>query len=337
MKASASKAFFYLAITFLAPACANADVLYLKNGDRISGTIKRIWDNEVTIEPDYADEFQVDLPVVERIESDRDFEIEMPDGSDVVAKMQGMDSDGKQLLLVDGESIAVPLGELRDVDEPDDYFDWETLIDYSLDVNDGNTDSLNSRLSAEGMFKLGDHRHLGKVTQTTEEQDSATTKDQTVLTYTYNWLFNDPWFFAANAQAERDPIRELEHRVTFSAGIGRDIWNDPQRFLNIQLGAGFADEEIGLEKETSTVAVWLLRFRHEFFSDDFEVFHNHSIIETIDGRDNTIIKTSTGIRYEITDLLYMNMSLDWDHESEPSGASEGTDSTFVIGAGLEFD
>jgi hypothetical protein len=33
----------------------------------------------------------------------------------------------------------------------------------------------------------------------------------------------------------------------------------------------------------------------------------------------------------------MNMSLDWDHESEPSGASEGTDSTFVIGAGLEFD
>jgi putative salt-induced outer membrane protein YdiY len=200
------------------------------------------------------------------------------------------------------------------VDEPDDYFDWETLIDYSLDVNDGNTNSLNSRLSAEGMFKLGDHRHLGKVTQTTEE-----------------------WFFAANAQAERDPIRELNHRVTVSAGIGRDIWNDPQRFLNIQLGAGLADEEIGLEKETSTVAAWLLRFRHEFFSDDFEVFHNHSIIETIDGRDNTIIKTSTGIRYEITDLLYMNMSLDWDHESEPSGASEGTDSTFVIGAGLEFD
>ena len=337
MKTSASKAFFYLAIIFLAPASANADVLYLKNGDRISGTIKRIWDNEITIEPDYADEFQVDLPVVERIESDRDFEIEMPDGSDVVAKMQGMDDEGNQLLVIDGEPVAVPLGQLREVDEPDDYFDWETLIDYSLSVNDGNTDSLNSRLSGEGMFKLGDHRHLGKVTQTREEQDSATTKNQTVLTYTYNWLFNDPWFFAANGQAERDPIRDLEHRVTVSAGIGRDIWNDPQRFLNVQLGAGFTDEEIGLEKETSTVAAWLLRFRHEFFSDDFEVFHDHSIVETIDGRDNTIIKTSTGFRYEISDLLYMNVSLDWDHESEPAGAAEKTDMMFAIGAGLEFD
>src|SRR5210317_38001 len=99
MKATASIPCIYLVISLLAPTCATADVLYLKNGDRISGTIKRIWDNEVTIEPDYSDEFQVDLPIVERIESDRDFEIEMPDGSGVVAKMQGIDSDGKQQLV----------------------------------------------------------------------------------------------------------------------------------------------------------------------------------------------------------------------------------------------
>ncbi len=105
----------------------------------------------------------------------------------------------------------------------------------------------------------------------------------------------------------------------------------------MQLGAGFTDEEIGLESETSTVAAWLLRFRHEFFHDDFEVFHNHSIVETIEGRDNTVIKTSTGMRYEITDLLYLNVSFDWDHESRPAGTAENTDKTFVIGAGLEFE
>jgi putative salt-induced outer membrane protein YdiY len=337
MKALASKAIVCLAITIWVPALAAADVLYLKNGDRITGTIKSIWDNEVTIEPEYSDEFQVDLPLVERIESDRDFEVEMPDGSDVVAKMQGVDEDGNQLLIIEGESVAIPLGELREVDEPEDYYDWEALIDYSLSVSDGNTDSLNSRLAGQGVFKLGDHRHIGHVIQSREELESETTKDQTVLAYNYNWLFNDPWFFAANAQYERDPIRELKHRITASAGIGRDIWNDPGRFLNIQLGAGFLDEEIGLEKETSSVAVWALRFNHEFFSGDFDLFHNHSIIETIEGRDNTIIKTTTGIRYEISDLLYLNVSYDWDHESEPAGTAEKTDSTFVIGAGLEFD
>ena len=324
-------------LTFALIPAARADVIHLKNGDRITGTIKRIWDNEVTIEPEYSDEFNVDLPLVERIESDREFEIEMPDGTDVVAQFQGADDEGKQILVIDGESTSVALGALKEVDEPEDFYDWEVLVDYSFSLNEGNTESLNSRLAGEGMFKHGDHRHIGNITQVNEEQDSATTKEQTVVAYTYNWLFADPWFFGANGQYERDPIRELEHRITASAGIGRDFWNDPNRFLTGQLGLGFTDEEIGLEMETSTVAAWSLRFRHEFFSDDFEVFHNHSIVHTIDGRDNTVIKTSTGIRYEITDLLYANVSLDWDHETEPAGDAEKTDTLFVIGAGLEFD
>jgi putative salt-induced outer membrane protein YdiY len=320
----------------LAPA-ATADVLYLTNGDKITGTIKRIWDNEVTIEPDYADEFAVDLPMVERIESDRDFEIEMPDGSEIVAKMAGVDEDGNQILETETGSVPVPLGSLRELDEPEDYYDWEVLVDYSFSLNEGNTDSLNSRLGGEGMFKHGDHRHIANVTYIQEEQDNLTTKDQSMLTYSYNFLFRDPWFFAANGQYEKDPIRQLEHRLTASAGIGRDIWNEPRRFLNVQVGAGFRDEEIGIEKETSTVAVWSLRFRQDFFGDDFEVYHNHSIIETVSGRENTIIKTTTGIRYEITDLLYTNVSLDWDHETEPAGTAEGTDTLFVVGAGLEFE
>ncbi len=337
MKAMTRDVTALLTILLLVPAAASADVLYLKNGDRITGKIKRIWDDEVTIEPEYSDDFQVDLPLVERIESDREFEIEMPDGTDVVATMQGVDDDGNQVIVIDGEAKSVSLGALREVDEPEDFYDWEVLVDYSLAVNDGNTDSVNSRLAGEGMFKHGDHRHIGSATFVQEEQDGATTKNQSVVTYGYNWLFSDPWFFAANGQIERDPIRELEHRITTSAGIGRDIWNEPRRFLSVQLGAGFMDEEIGLDKETNTVAAWLLRFRHEFFSDDFEVFHDHSIIETVEGRDNTIIKTSTGLRYEITDLLYLNVSLDWDHETEPAGTAEDTDTTFVVGAGLEFD
>jgi putative salt-induced outer membrane protein YdiY len=300
-------------------------------------TFSLFWDNEVTIEPDYADEFQVDLPMVERIESDRDFEIEMPDGSEIVAKMAGVDEDGNQILETETGSVPVPLGSLRELDEPEDYYDWEVLVDYSFSLNEGNTDSLNSRLGGEGMFKHGDHRHIANVTYIQEEQDNLTTKDQSMLTYSYNFLFRDPWFFAANGQYEKDPIRQLEHRLTASAGIGRDIWNEPRRFLNVQVGAGFRDEEIGIEKETSTVAVWSLRFRQDFFGDDFEVYHNHSIIETVSGRENTIIKTTTGIRYEITDLLYTNVSLDWDHETEPAGTAEGTDTLFVVGAGLEFE
>ena len=65
-------------LTFALVPAAQADVIHLKNGDRITGTIKRIWDDEITIEPEYSDEFNVDLPLVDRIESDRDFEDPLP-------------------------------------------------------------------------------------------------------------------------------------------------------------------------------------------------------------------------------------------------------------------
>ena len=68
---------------------ASADVLVLKNGDRITGEIKAIWDNEITIEPSYSDEFDVDAEVVAHIESKRAFDIELSDGREFCRHAQG--------------------------------------------------------------------------------------------------------------------------------------------------------------------------------------------------------------------------------------------------------
>ena len=65
------------------PGAASADKLVMKNGDVITGNISKIEDNEVFIEPDYADEFSVDLAEVMTLEADQTFEIEMEDGSKV--------------------------------------------------------------------------------------------------------------------------------------------------------------------------------------------------------------------------------------------------------------
>ena len=59
----------------------SAGVIYLKNGDRITGTIKRIWDGDVFIEPSYADEFSVDQIDIAYMEDDpaRQRRLQRPD------------------------------------------------------------------------------------------------------------------------------------------------------------------------------------------------------------------------------------------------------------------
>ena len=341
--------FTFLGIFFLCQT-AYADVLVLKNGDRISGEIKKIWDNEITIEPSYSDEFKVDLPAVDHIESDRDFDIELEDGTEIVGQLGGADTEGKQLITAGEESFAVPLAKLFELDEPEKAFNWESNVEFSAAVNRGNTDSLNTKLKADTIVEIPGHRHLAEITFFKEEltdvvtQTRVVTQEQDLLKYNYNWLFREPWFFSTNLSFERDPIVELDQRIIVSAGIGLDIWNTPRKELSVQLGIGGQTETIGSPTSDpvgpvtseSTVATWSLRYRQEFFRDDIELYHNNSVTTNINGRTNVSYKTTTGLRYEVTDLLYANMSVDFDYETRPVDAAEKEDIALLIGIGLEF-
>jgi putative salt-induced outer membrane protein YdiY len=315
---------------------AFSDVLVFKNGDRITGEIKRIWDDEVTIEPEYADEFDVDLPDIAYIESDREFEIDLLNGTTVVAKFS-TNADGEQIITTPIESLEVPLASILELDEIEDFYDWETHVDFSSNINKGNTDSENTKLRADGMFKHGDHRHRGEVTFLKEKIALTTTQDRELFLYDYNFLFNDPWFFTAQLTFERDPIIELDNRTILSAGVGHDIWDTPRKSLSTKLALGYQMEEISTNSTDSKVAVWTLRFRHDLIGDDMEVFHNHSITTNISGRTNTSYDTSTGISYEITDLLYATASIDYDYETEPAESALNEDISLVFGLGLEFE
>jgi putative salt-induced outer membrane protein YdiY len=337
----------YSFVRFL-PVClfyfsaANADVLVLKNGDRITGEISRIWDGEVTIEPEYSDEFEVDIKSVEYIESPRLFEVDLKDGRTFLASFGGAAADGNQIIKSGDRSVSVPLAALFELDEPQDPFEWESNVAVSLDMNKGNTDTANGQIRADTMVRFDDHRHFGEVTLSREEVTDpttnirSTTKEQDIFRYNYNFLFNDPWFFASSFTFERDPIAELDSRVIISAGVGRDVWNTPRRSLSVQLGAGFQQEELSSNTTDSTVATWTLRYRQDLFGDDVGVFHNQSITHNITGRTNTSYRTSTGLSYEITDLLTSNISLDFDYQTDPAEAAENEDLTLLFGLALEF-
>jgi len=320
----------------LAGQAANAGVLVLMNGDRITGDIKRIWNSEISIEPEYSDEFKVDVTAVDHIESERQFEIELDDGTSLVAQLAGVDSDGNQLIKVGEKIVAVPLGKILELEESEEDFDWQSNVDFSAALNSGNTDSSNTKLRADTIAKFPGHRHIGEVTFLKEDLAGVTTQDKDLFTYDYNWLFRDPWFLGTKLSFERDRIIELDHRVILSASIGRDVWNTPRKSLSVQLGAGAQTEEIGLLTTESAVVTWSLRYRQDFFSDDLELYHNDTITYNVSGRANTSYKTTTGLRYKITDLLYANLSVDFDYETDPVESAENEDIALLVGVGVEF-
>ena len=332
-----------VALLLTAPGAEAGKVFFL-NGDVISADIKKVWDEEVTIEPAYADEFEVDLDAISHFESERVFDIEFPDGREVKARLLGGE-DGMQVLEIDGTTQEVPVMQLAELDEPEDDFDWDSNVDLNSTVNTGNTDNTSATLQFRTNLKLGDHRHIGDLSFSREEQDGETVKEQDRIGYSYNWSFRDPWFAAFNAAGERDPIRDLDHRVALGGGVGYNIWDDAGRFFQIQPFVGYMTEEftvrddlgneIGKDGNDSVILGWYLRFSYRLIKD-LTIFHNHSYSSNVSGRRNNVFQSQTGVRYEITDLLYANFQFDFDNESNPAPGSKDTDTTTLLGLGLEF-
>jgi len=329
------QAWFALICLFLG-AEAYADVLVLKNGDRITGDVKRIWDAEVTIEPEYSDEFKVDLDAISHIESTREFEIEFYDGRSIDAQLGGESAAGEQIFTSESGSVTAPLADMLELNEPEVAFEWDTIVEVAASINRGNTDSTTGKVRAYSTVKVNDHRHNGDIEYFREKLAEDITKQRDLFKYSYNYLFTRNWFFTADASVERDPIIKLENRTIFSAGVGLDIWDTPRRSLSIKLGAGFQSEDIDSVETDGTVANWSLNYRQDFFSDDVEVFHRQNIVANISGRKNTSYRTTTGFGYEITDMLSANVSLDYNYETDPADEALNEDIAFLLGIAAEF-
>jgi len=323
-----------LALTLL-PCAAAADQLVMNNGDVITGDISGISDGKVNIKPAYTDEFAVDLAEVASIEADQTFEVELEDGKEVTAQFAGA-SDGQQSLIVDQRPMTVPMAQVKFAKEPPPYYERTSHVDLNSTWRGGNTDSNNSLIYADTRLRFGVHRHIADLTIARDETDGVSTKEQDLLRYEYNWLLDGPWYVGANASYERDPIKELDHRYTVGALVGRDIFNDDNRFLTFSFGLGYSEEQLGGISDSGLVGMWKLIYEQNLYDSRLSFFHNDSLNYQFYGNNNAIFKTNTGFRFDILENIYTSVSLRYDYETEPAPGAKSYDTTLAIGVGAEF-
>ena len=326
------------ALLLLAPAAPTlADTVFMTNGDRITGEVSRVWDNELYVEPAYADEFTVDLGAVVRIESEEEFEIELRDHS-VVTGVFVFDPDSGMALLTEEGTLPLPPMAIEELTETDEeHFDWEVRSDLSSAASQGNADTFSFLWQAEAQIKLGDHRDRANFSLDRQDQDGLTTRELYTVNYVHSWFFADEWFATGGIGYERDPIRDLDYRYTPGVGIGYQFFDDAYRSFEVSVAGVGVRERLG-ERETDSFAPrWNLRYRREILDGDLEFFHDHTVSVYVTGRDNEIVLTSTGFRWDVWGDIYLNAQFDWNWESNPAAGRENEDISYILGFGVEFD
>ncbi len=335
MRTKTVKSIIYLLLIALLPATALAGKITMKNGDVISGTLGKVTAEKIFIKPDYTDEFAVIAAEVVAIEPDTNFEVELLNGDKFVAKFAETQGSG-QLILIGDESGNIPISQVATATKAKPYYQRLSNVDLSLTINKGNTDSQNIMFFADNLVEVGKHRHLAKITFRREKINGISTKEQDLLNYQYNSIFNDPWYTGITVGYERDPIRNLDYRYSIAAIFGRDIFNDDDRLLAISVGAGYSGEKTVETLDSGAVSSWNLIYNQDIKDGEIKFFHNQNLAYQFFGDNNMIFKSKTGFQFSLIKDIYAKISLRYDYETEPVISASKDDTTLAIGIGAKF-
>lgn len=320
---------------FLCAPSVHADRIVMKNGDVISGKISQVDDQEITIDPAYTKKFAVKRSAVESIETDGALEVELDTGEVVRARFAGLD-EGLQVMEVAEHPALVSVENMAKATVPQRWYVRESHAEAGLTLNEGNTQNRSAVFNIDTRVRLGDHRQYAKFTTRRDENKGTVTKKQNHATYEYDWLFRRHWYLGATGQYERDPIRDLNHRFTFGALLGHDFVDSAQSFLTIKAGAGYTDEDLGGVPASGLTGLWELQFRHQLGGSRLEFVHDHNLAYQDYGDNNTIIRSTTGLRMDILWDIYATATYRFNYETEPAPGKFSKDATLAFGLGAKF-
>ena len=88
------------ALALITPGIALADAVYLKNGDRISGTVEHMDDENLEITLPYAGDAKIKISVSEivSIETEKDVDVMLEDGTLTKAQLERVQGAGERFL-----------------------------------------------------------------------------------------------------------------------------------------------------------------------------------------------------------------------------------------------
>lgn len=318
---------------------AQADVVQLQNGDRITGEVESLDGSALRISTEWGGTVRIERGKIASIETDRELNLAMDEGERRTGRLV-TDPSGDQKVETDRAREPLDLAQVQlasierlpgSVNER-----WENRLTYGLNISSGNTETESHSLRANTLLRQTEFRHTANAEADIRKDDGATSREAYGLGYQLDWFFQQDWYAFGSANYFQDKLRDIDFRVTLGAGVGYQVWENSLGGLSIEAGASEVIEKIGGERETNAAARWSTTYNRHLFGHRLEAFHNHELLVLTDRDRGEIIKTSTGLRYSLNSFLSADARVDLDYETEPAVTRKNTDITYILGVGVNW-
>ena len=355
----------FLAFLLIFPGRAAADVILLKSGDRISGTIEEIDLRNLTLQTTYADRLHIRRQEIAGIQTDRPLRVKFASGTELEGTILPAYGGMLQLAAPDFKQIwefrltdiqtamrqtappqtatrqaatrTTPPKVVSPVVAESGKPEWKGRLNLGFSATGGNTDKENYHLDAETTLRMKRQRVKLALEYNREKDNGKESEDNAVASAKYDHFFTKQWFAFLNATVARDPFQGLSLRTATGGGAGYQFFDTKKRRLSAEIGINYVKENFDTQANTSyPSARWSVDYKEELFHSRVTAFHFQEGLLGLEDTSDLIIRTHTGLRFPLIHgfLATLQANIDWDNSPAPDKTN--TDKTYLLTLGYEW-
>ena len=295
----------------LAPLPVLADVLWLTNGDRLTGEVKQLKDDKFTFASKLAGEVTVAWKDVQKIETGKPLLLEFkpvtgnPAGKDELVEV-----------VIRGQKHYFKRAALSEMAKPERFSEkpfWQGNLDLSLDLKREQSDTNEVRLKTDQEFQKGFWRDSLKASLDHSKQDGVLNSYDYELRNDLDYFWSSHWFWRGEAVFKHDFIEELQDEIRYGSGPGYRFFDDKEgRFeLGSLLGHYAYHYRTQPDLEFQILGInW--DYRHKFHDSKLEFYTNGDYGYPFFAGVDFALEAEAGLRYSLSESLRLTFSTELD-------------------------
>lgn len=329
---------FVALVALAAPAEAvKTDILVLKNGDRLTGEVRRLERGRLTFKTDDMGTLEVEWDKVASVSAAATFEIEMLAGTQIYGALgpgpeAGMLSVATATGVLDLNVLAI--GRLSRL--------GETLwgrIDGSIDLGTSYTSSTELfmlDLAATADFERPRYKISSNLNATLTTQQDAEDTRRANLGLSFLGRLPKRWYYSGDGLMEQNQELGFDLRGSLAGSLGRYLVQSRRDELQSALGVS-VNREVPAEGDARTNTELLLSLGYYRFTYDFpkvDIYVNLTIYEGLNDWGRTRVEADASIRREMLKDFYVTLRAYESYDSQPATAGATNNDfglTFALG------
>ncbi|RMN33173.1 hypothetical protein ALQ61_00579 [Pseudomonas coronafaciens pv. zizaniae] len=333
-----SRTLLCLAIT-TASAPLLADTVWLKNGDRLTGTIKVFDGGKLLLQTEYGGAIALDWKQVKTLKSDQPLLVKQDEHTGEVSNSLQAADDGKVVLANGDAPKTVDLASIHQIIKPKPVITdlvWKGNIDATLDFQQAENDTDDYNVAFKTSARHGDWRHNAKGDYNRETTDEVVGTDNWSAEYSLDRFLTEKFFWDGRISYKRDKVEDLSRQRVVGTGPGYQLWDDELGAFKVGALLNRTDFEFSNgQKENfySVAGTW--DYNRYLIGKKVEFFSNGELGKPLSAVADYSLDFEAGLRYKVTDWASLNVKAE---KNVISGSDNGdVDKTrYTAGFGVSW-